>query len=60
MLFFVANEPYLLLAAGASLNIFWQSQMPYENVGFTPELYAIDIGSILDFRHIDVCGSTGA
>jgi len=48
MLFFVAIEPYLfnLLAAGASLNVFWLSLTPRENVGFTPELYAIDTGSI--------------
>jgi uncharacterized membrane protein len=48
MLFFVAIEPYLfnLLAAGASLNVFWLSLTPRETVGFTPELYALDTGSI--------------
>ena len=48
MLFFVAIEPYLfnLLAAGASLNLFWLGQTQPQFSVYTVELYAIDTGSI--------------
>ena len=48
MLFFVAIEPYLfnLLAAGASLSLFWLGKAQPQFSVYTIELYAIDTGSI--------------
>ena len=48
MLFFVAIEPYLfnLLAAGASLSLFWLGKAQPQFSVYTVELYAIDTGSI--------------